>query len=257
MIIYEFKYPAQNPPDLLNVCTQDCPPPIDPCNNIYEALTVECNAGPAQGHTCNDALFDAYILDFPATTEKGKNVWIYLQRTNFNNAAGSGQSGQVYHTIKISKEIVEQANRTKDEREECCNLNLTLIAAPFPTALTLPYEADNEIYMPPIGSDAYTVGPRQRARVHNNIVSTKVMRDSDGLVLSPTFIWQGVTPIDLCIGLEGPGAARPDNPIFPVDKPGWKYYPPAAGLTDGGPPGVPPGVPSSPPPPPPPPPPPR
>jgi len=89
MIIYGFKIPNRDAPELLNVCTQACPPKIDPCANIYEALTVECNAGPAQGHICNDAIFDAYILDFPATFEKGKNVWIYLQRTNFNNAAGS------------------------------------------------------------------------------------------------------------------------------------------------------------------------
>lgn len=214
MIINQFRYPIyNNPPQLLNVCTKACAERIDPCDNIYEALDIVCSAGPAQGHVCNDALFDAFILDYPESLRQQKNVWIYITRTNFNNEF-SGNTITV--TIQLSKELVALVNRLKDTREECCNLNVALFPAPYPNNITLPYDDGSTIFLPSLDENiSKTLTARPRSRVHDNIVSTQVYRVSDGILLA-NFIWQGDRPIDLCVALEGPGAQPPPEPVFPV-----------------------------------------
>lgn len=220
MIINEFRYTVATAPAILNVCTKACPPKIDPCDNIYEALNVVCSAGRSQGHVCDDALFDAFILDYPESQLKQKNVWIYIRRTNFNNgsnpAPGFNSGDTITLTIELTKEIVERVNRTKNIRAECCNLNLALFPAPYPSDIQLPYEDDSGIYLPALDPNiSKTLSKRPRSRIHDNIVSTQVYRVSDGVLLA-NFIWQGDKPIDLCVALEGPGDPIPPEPVFPV-----------------------------------------
>ena len=221
MIINQFRYPIyNNPPQVLNVCTKACPERIDPCDNIYEALDIVCSAGPAQGHICDDALFDAFILDYPSSLKEQKNVWIYIRRTNFNNVnsppPGFKRGDQITLTIQLSKQLVEMVNRLKDIRAECCNLNLALFPAPYPNSITLPYDDGSAVFLPSIDENISKILiARPRSRIHDNIVATQVYRVSDGTKLAD-FIWQGDKPIDLCVALEGPGTPVPVEPIFPV-----------------------------------------
>ena len=141
MIINKFRNPQEDPFSLLNVCKK-CGPKINPCDNIYEALTVRVSAGPAQGHTCNRAIFDAFILDFLQTQERGKPVWRYIRRTNFNNTPPPlGQGRQVTYDIELPQELVESVNAGKQGREDFCLLDIKLVPGPWPVPITLPYEA--------------------------------------------------------------------------------------------------------------------
>ena len=213
MIIEEFIPAARDePPNILNICRQDCAPKINPCDNIYDALTVRCSAGRAQGHICDDAIFDAYILLWEETQLRGKDVWEYVQKANFNNRR-SGATITV--SIELSTELVTRANGGKAERGDCCNLSLALFPSPYPSSIALPYEDERGIFVPPFGSDSYIVSGRRADRVHNNIVKTTVLRNSDGLILAPPFIWQGAGAIDLCVGLVPP-EQPPENPVYPV-----------------------------------------
>ena len=209
MIIYEFKTNLRNKPlEVKNICTKECTI-TPPCDNIYEALTIYCESGPQQGHTCNNAIFDAFILDYNKTKKNNKNVWVYLQRVNFNNAfTGS----TIKQEIKISRDILEIVNESKNTREECCNLDVFLIGAPRPLENNkeLPYEDTEGIYLPPIGEDSFLLEGTAGGGAHTNIVLTRVTKDSDGTVLAKPFIWQGETPINLCTGLDDPNNSDSD-----------------------------------------------
>ena len=219
MIIEEFRNPQEDPFSLLNICAE-CGPKINPCDNIYEALTVRVSAGPAQGHRCNRAIFDAFILDFLQTQERGKPVWRYIRRTNFNNnPPPPGQGNQVEYDIELPQELVESVNAGKQGRENCCLLDIKLVPGPWPSPITLPYEAEEvtevgmtefgtDIYLPPLGQDSMILATRTGLSVHNNIVNTAVFRTSDTVLLAPPFTWQGQKPIDLCVGFDNPDLSR-------------------------------------------------
>lgn len=202
MIINELRYVSGIPPVVDEYCTVDCGSDElgDACSNIYESLTVYCSSGPEQGHVCNNACFDAYILDFGESQRKNKDVLIYLQRADFNNSP-AGDTIKI--TIPITKEVVQKANAAKKTVENCCVLDLILLPSPsrFEQERTLPYEDSKYIYMPPVGSESYVVPNSIGSNDHENIVLTRVVRDSDGQVLAPSFIWQGAAPIDICVGL--------------------------------------------------------
>lgn len=219
MIINEFRNIPEDPFTLLNICRK-CGPKINPCDNIYEALTVNVSAGPAQGHSCNRAIFDAFILDYLQTQELGKNVWRYIRRTNFNNRPPpAGQGSQVTYDIELTQELVQTVNAGKEGRESCCILDLKLVPGPWPAPITLPYESveptvegmeafGNGIYLPPIGQESIQIGTRTARSVHNNIVRTTITRVSDGVVLATPFQWQGEQPINLCLGFDDPDLSR-------------------------------------------------
>ena len=128
--------------------------------------------------------------------------------------------------IILPEEVVTRANRGKKElqnRELCCQLALKLFGcwfgneAPyFQNNPVLPLENDTDIYLPPIGQDNLTLEPRNKSRIHDNIIATTITRISDGVVLVPSTIWYGGLELDLCIGLDGPGPQLPDEPLVPV-----------------------------------------
>jgi len=210
------------------------PSVLDLCRNIYEALEITIQASEdIEGHSCNDAEFDVYIKWFEESEKRGKNVWIFVDRVNFNN--GSSNPGEAHaavcdngnygyessgclitKTIILSQELVEIANKGKDfsnDRRVCCALDLTLIGSHFPNTQpyfsgeqnpTLPLEVSSNVYLPPIGEQTWTLYPRTTTRVHENVTMTSIIRISDGYLIRPASLWYGADVLDVCQGLAPP-----------------------------------------------------
>ena len=210
------------------------PSVLDLCRNIYEALEITIQASEdIEGHSCNDAEFDVYIKWFEESEKRGKNVWIFVDRVNFNNGrdnpgeahaavCDNGKYGYessgclITKTIILSQELVEIANKGKDfsnDRRVCCALDLTLIGSHFPNTQpyfsgeqnpTLPLELSSDVYLPPIGEQTWTLYPRTTTRVHENVTMTSIIRISDGYLIRPASLWYGADVLDVCQGLAPP-----------------------------------------------------
>lgn len=217
MIIEEFREYQNNPPVLANFCVQDCQ---NPCDNIYEPLRLELSAN----HGCDDAEFDCYIKLFVESQALLKNVWLYVTRLNFNT---SEKGNPALNTINLTKSIVERANQGKGEsrdRAVCCSLDLKMFGCHFPNSepynvagnVILPFSTDTDIYLPPlsVGEGTYALENRNRARIHSNILSTTIIRESDGVVLVKDKIWYGGLELDLCKELTDPGDTGPVRPVL-------------------------------------------
>jgi len=218
MIIEDFiTYPG-TPPILANLCNQDCE---NPCDNIYEPLRLEL----AASHGCNDAEFDCYIKLFAESQTILKNVWLYVTRLNFNT---SEKGNPARNTINLTKEIVERANQGKGEsrnRGVCCSLDIKMFGCHFPNSvpynvsdqtISLPFATDSDMYLPPLnaGEGTFPLGNRNRARIHDNIVSTTIIRESDDVILVQDKIWYGGLELDLCKELTDPGDTGPVRPVL-------------------------------------------
>jgi hypothetical protein len=216
MIIEEFRQYQNNPPVLANFCSQEC---VNPCDNIYEPLRLELSAN----HGCNDAEFDCYIKLFAESQALLKNVWLYVTRLNFNT---SEKGNPALATINLTKSIVERANLGKAESRDrgvCCNLDIKAFGCHFPNSvpynvsdqtISLPFSTDTDIYLPPLEQETYILENRNRARIHDNIISTTIIRESDGVVLVDGKIWYGGLELDLCKELTNPGDTGPVRPVL-------------------------------------------
>ena len=217
MIIEEFREYQNNPPVLANFCSQDC---ANPCDNIYEPLRLELSAN----HGCDDAEFDCYIKLFAESQALLKNVWLYVTRLNFNT---SENGNPALATINLTKSIVERANQGKAESRDrgvCCSLDIKMFGCHFPNSepynvpdnVTLPFSTDTDVYLPPldVGEGTYALQNRNRERLHSNIVSTTIIRESDDVVLVKDKIWYGGLELDLCKELTDPGDTGPVKPVL-------------------------------------------
>lgn len=216
MIIEEFREYQNNPPVLANFCSQDC---VNPCDNIYEPLRLELSAN----HACDDAEFDCYIKLFAESQDLLKNVWLYVTRLNFNT---SEKGNPAKNTINLTKAIVERANQGKGEsrnRGVCCSLDIKMFGCHFPNSvpynvsdqtISLPFITDTDMYLPPLGVQQKTLKNRNRERIHDNIVSTTIIRESDDVVLVKDKIWYGGLELDLCKELTDPGDTGPVKPVL-------------------------------------------
>ena len=216
MIIEDFIPYPETPPILANLCNQDCE---NPCDNIYEPLRIELSAN----HGCDDAEFDCYIKLFAESRAILKNVWLYVTRLNLNT---SEKGNPAKSTIRLTQDIVERANQGKGEsrnREVCCSLDIKMFGCHFPNSvpynasdqtISLPFSTDTDIYLPPLKQETYILANRNRARLHDNIVSTTIIRESDDVVLVKDKIWYGVLERDLCKELTDPGDTGPVRPVL-------------------------------------------
>lgn len=233
MIINEFRYPTQYPPNLKNVCTQACPEKINPCDFFVDNLKVNLSAS----HGCDRAEYDIYLKLWQRSTQLGKDVWRYLIRVNLNTFAHNrtiGGDNPALAEFIIAKEAILEANAGKEEtqnRDLCCYLDMAMLPCyhPAPTsangyhygnpapsaAPTLPYETADNLFLPPIGQESFQLIQKVSGDNHSNIVRLSIEKESDGLKIIENFIWNGSTSVDLCKGIQEK-QPEPENPVYPV-----------------------------------------
>jgi hypothetical protein len=233
MIINEFRYPTQYPPDLKNVCTQACAPAINPCDFFIDNLKVNLSAN----HGCDRAEYDIYIKLWQRSEQLGKTVWRHLIRVNLNTFTHNrtiGGNNPALAEFTIPREAILEANAGKQEtqnRDLCCFLDIAMLPCYHPnpsaqngyhygnpaptTPPTLPYETEDNLFLPPVGQESLQLIQKVKGDDHSNIVRLSIQKESDGLIIIQNLTWNGATSVDLCKGLEEK-QIKPSNPVYPV-----------------------------------------
>ncbi len=231
MIINEFRKPTESAPDLYNICTQACPPLINPCDFFVEDLKVNLSAN----HGCDRAEYDIYLKSWKQSVDLGKSVWLYITSVNLNTFTHNrtiGGNNPALAEFTIPKETVIKANEGKAEsrnRELCCYLDMYMYPGyhpgndsykPSTVAPTLPFENDENLWLPPVEREdkevAQTIQLQQKvgAGNHANIVKLTIVQGESGASLISNQTWNGEYSLDLCKGT----VVQPQLPREPVKR---------------------------------------
>jgi hypothetical protein len=198
-----------------------------PCDALYRGLIINLCADNqcAPGHSCNDAEFCLFILDFKKSNETGQKHWIFLKRANLNS------SGTERDSVDVPAEVIEYANQGKVSAQ-CCFIEFLYVGAPFPSRRFIPTEYGSEevdfhgtSYGPYKGFGGGQIEPRNSFRVHSSITQITIYQLDTGDVLTNSrFSAPSTKRVDVCpcdTGYEKDEAGR----CVPIDQsqppPSW------------------------------------
>ncbi len=225
MIINEFRNPTETAPDLYNVCFEECPPVVNPCDFLVHDLAVNLSAN----HGCDRAEYDIYLKSWKQSTDLGKSVWIYITSVNLNSFTHNrtiGGGNPALAEFTIPKATVIKANEGKAEsrnRELCCYLDMYMYPSYHPQndsykpsngVPVLPHENDSNLWLPPADGVQTTIQLNQKVSSgnHSNIVKLTIVQDETDLTLINNQTWNGEYSLDLCKG----SIVVPQKPRIPV-----------------------------------------
>jgi len=189
------------------------------CSAIYTSLRINLDASDdaAPGHTCCDAEFCLFLLDFQKTNTTGQDHWIYLGRANLNSYFCSRKnSPPEIDDIYVGGDLLEEASLGKTP-QQCCELKFLYIGAPYPESfdiktsysesVNLDGTYDNRFrtnYGPvkSIGLDV-TIEPRNTGRVHGDITIVTVYDGNEQILKRERFNAQSTKIVNVCDCPEG------------------------------------------------------
>ena len=167
----------------------------NPCNELYRGLTINlCADGTcAPGHSCNDAEFCLFILDFKKSNETGQKHWIFLTRANLNSGGDVGfgnADGSETDFVDVPKDVIEYASQGK-ATEQCCWIEFLYVGAPYPSRRFIPTEYGSENvdfqggdFGPYKGFGGGVIEPRRTTRVHSSITQITIYQLDTGAILT-------------------------------------------------------------------------
>lgn len=188
------------------------------CSAIYTSLRINLDASDdvAPGHSCCDAEFCLFLLDFQQTNITGQDHWIFLGRANLNSAfCDSKNSPPEIDDIYVGGNLLEEASLGKTP-QQCCELKFLYLGAPFPESfdiktsysesINLDKTYDNTIagnFGPVRAFGEVTVDKRARQRLHSDITQVTVYDGNEQILKRERFPSRSTKIVNVCDCPEG------------------------------------------------------